>query len=308
MKYLYYIVLSVSIVIIGLIYLFVMNPYDKQYKSFYLEKEAAAALEKGDIDTYLELADSSVSKKYHSSQNLILSIIYKKIGRYDDAKEVISEFKKDYDYSYCTFYKDARFKYICRAYATLNPVKYDMDKHAKYAEIYFENEEYEKSLAEMIIGQTDQPCLRAKIFAARNIFPAAYKNLHYCKLQKSNNKEYILTKAYVLQKQKKYDKAKKYYYKSINKNCTNSEKCKGNNTSYLMLGKLFMEEKDYRSAIVYFKKVMQTENYNYKANYYTGICYKKLNEPKMAKYYFEQANKYNPDNSEQINKLISDIK
>ena len=307
MKYLYYIVVILSSLLYLLIYFLLMNPNDLQYKSFEKEMIARKAFQTGDIDTYLEYADNPVSIKYHAGSNMILSKVYTKLGRYNDAERVTKSFKRDYDYSFCKFMKKPSTRFFCRANVTLTGSAFKLDKSKILAEIYFEQGEYEKSLAEMIRKWESFPCIQAKIFADRGDMVSAYEALKACKSKANLKREFLLTKGFVFQKDKKYLKAKALYEKSINRHCLLAPYCKANNSSFIALGNLYADMHNYGRAIYYYKKVLKNEPYNYKANYYTAMCYLKMRQNYSALIYFNRVMQLKPDNADEINKIIGKL-
>lgn len=250
--------------------LFIVNPNDAQYKSYYLENQALKALSNKNIDKYFDDMDNPVSVKYHQEKNYTLSKMYVSAGKYDNAKKVIDSFEKSYDYSYCMAYKPA-MRFICRGLVPYSKSNFSYDKNKNLSFVYFEKGDYKKSIEYYKKSENSDSCFATKLYAASNDMNTAERFLKFCKIEQ-NDKKYprrlYSAQGYLYLKQNKYEKAEAEFKKDLSTTkCgkENFENCRGNNTTYLYLAECYKENGKIKKAAELYKKILFNEPWHFKA-------------------------------------------
>lgn len=253
----------------------ILNPYDKQYQSYYLEQQAFKALDSGNADKYFKYMDNPVTVKYHFSGNYTLAINYIIAGRYDDAQRVINSYKKEYNYGFCAESTKSLSKFLCRLdYSFENTFMKNQPQYSKnyyLSKLYFAKGDYKKAVEYNKKSEVQDGCFSSMIYGAVGDKKAASDNLLLCKIQQKNKKyprKLYLASGYFYLKQKQYDKALIEFQKDLNTTqCGNGKyrKCRGNNTTYFYMAQCFEESGSKEKAKSYYKKILFNEPWNFKA-------------------------------------------
>lgn len=301
----YLIVLGTAFLLFIILAACVFNPYDKQYQSYYDETAAMTAYSNNDINSFFKLTDTPTTVKHHTGRMLILSVLYKMTGRYEDSIRVLNSFERERDYSFCALDKEPVKKIACRLAFTFYNDSYHFDRNEKISNVYYEKGDYKKAKEYSEKADKINHCYKARIYANMNESDKAESSFEQCKIK--NKKEITKTKGIIFHSEKKYAQAEKEYLSLINKACSKSGKCKGNNDVYMLLGKLYYDQGQFAKAISYYKKVLKQEPYTYKANYYAAQCSLKMNKKSEALKYLENILVYSPDNKAEIESEIKAI-
>lgn len=296
--------LSVLFSFIFFIFVFLVvsyNPYDKQYQAFLSEKVGLKDYTNKDINGFIKNYDNPVTVKYHMPSMRMLSIVYKQIGRFDDAIRVVNSYEKDKDYGFCVLYKSPINRSICRLVSVFSNNDITIDKNLIISEIYFEKGDYAKANEYFEKSNKMDLCYCSKYYALANNNKQANSYLHKCMIDNSISlKKRLLTKAYVLSKQQQYFEAEKIYKSLINSQCDKRINCTGNVEIYMELADLYKSRKLYSKAIFCYKKALKVQPYHYNANKGVAECFEKLNQKSEARHYYKQILKYQPDDTKFI--------
>ena len=239
-----------------------VNPNDIQYKTYYKERAARKAFSNKDIETYFKYMDNPVTVKNHYVEAMLLAYAYAESGKYDDAIRVINSFEKENDYSYCMQYKPL-MRLACRIIHIKSPISIgsSLDKEIYLSYVYLLKGDYKKAIEHDKKRRNQNYCFSARLYAEAGSLQQAENLVKNCK----NKREINQTKGILLQKNKNYAGAEKFYLQSLNKNCEMNPNCPGNITSYLYLAELYKEMGKIQPAESLCKKVLTIEPWNSKA-------------------------------------------
>ena len=303
--------LSVLLFVVCMVALFlaiVFNPLDKQYISCFDEMKGLSALKNNDINAFFEFYDKPVTVKNHVGAMLLLSNIYKDTGRYIDALRVIISFRHNKDYSVCATFNKPLERSVCRIINVFEPDLSNVDKNREISKIYFEMEDFKRAIEYNLLSNNVDYCYSAKLYAnTSNSKKVDYYLLNCRNKEGIQSKKYRLAYAYVNSQKSRYLNAEACYKSLINKNCEKRRNCSYNNDVYMGLADLYMQQKIYKKAERYYKKVLYTKPYSYKANFALAQCLIALHKSNEAKTILKNIILYNPDSKYEIEILLKKI-
>jgi tetratricopeptide (TPR) repeat protein len=243
----------------------------------------------------------SLMIKYTSPYNEMLAFFLKQSGRYDEAIKVLSSFEREPDFCLPDFMQYVSFTggiasmrsylvsaspfgiLVCKYFANFESYTVNNNRIAEY---YFLKSDYDNALK--YLDSKQDGCLAVKIYAAKGDFSNAEEYQQEC------IKDDAL--GYLQFKKKNYQEAENYF---------NKKEAPRNATRYKNLGMLYMEKGDYAKAAEYYKKALSFD-YDYEAAYGLAKCYLKLDNKAEAVKYLKEVLSYNPDNKDEIKKLIEE--
>ena len=252
----------VILIFIGIVF-YLVNPFDKQYRSFDTETKARNAFSDGDIDSFIKIMNNPVTLKYHAPFDLYLTLTY--TGKYDEAQNAVNSFVRFVDYGYCVQY-NPNGRAICRVKASFRKDKPVVDKNKWLSIINFEKGDYEKAKEYNLKSNKQSACFNVKLYSALGDFKEADKNLQACETAYSKKKVKTVlyrTKGFYYMQKKQYDEAESYLKKSITSR--KARNFQGNNATYLLLAQLYTDMKNNKKAQHYYELVLKTDPYCYKA-------------------------------------------